>query len=160
MSFFSLRRYEAARDEAPALALWQRTWQKTYPEIDFAGRLAWWRDHWRGLMPAATVVIAEAKNEMIGFVTVDPGTLYLDQIVVAPEYWGKGLSSALIAEAKHVSPRGLDLDVNTDNARAIAFYQREGFVISGDGVNPLSGRPVHHMRWRPPPLPPPQAGQG
>lgn len=159
MSFFSLRQYEAARDEAPALALWQRTWQKTYPEIDFAGRLTWWRDHWRGLMPAATVVIAEAKNEMIGFVTVDPGTLYLDQIVVAPEYWGKGLSSALIAEAKHVSPRGLDLDVNTDNARAIAFYQREGFVISGDGDNPLSGRPVHHMRWRPAPLPPPQAGQ-
>jgi putative acetyltransferase len=111
-------------------------------------------------VPAAIIVIAEAEDEIIGFVTVDPGTLYLDQIVVAPEYWGKGLSSALIAEAKHTSPRGLDLDVNTDNARAIAFYQREGFVISGDGVNPLSGRPVHHMRWRPPPLPPRHAGQG
>jgi putative acetyltransferase len=86
---------------------------------------------------------------MIGFVTIDPGTLYLDQIVVAPEYWGTGLAGALIAEAKRASPRGLDLDVNTDNARAIAFYQKEGFVITGGGINPRSGRPVHHMSWRP-----------
>jgi putative acetyltransferase len=149
VSLFSLRPYEAARDEEPALALWLRTWRKTYPDIDFAGRLAWWRDHWRGLVPAATIMVAEAKDEMIGFVTVDPDTLYLDQIVVAPEYWGMGLASALIAEARRLSPRGLNLDVNTDNARAIAFYQKEGFAISGDGINPLSGRPVHHMRWRP-----------
>jgi len=158
VSFFSLRRYDAARDEEPAVALWQRTWQKTYPDIDFAARLAWWRDHWRGLVSAAIVAVAEAKGEMIGFVTVDPGTLYLDQIVVAPEHWGAGIAGALVAEAKRISPRGLDLDVNTDNARAIAFYQKEGFVVGGDGVNPLSGRPVHHMRWRPPPHPPTQAG--
>ncbi len=160
MSAFSFRQYDAARDEEVSLALWQRTWQKTYPDIDFAERLVWWRDHWRGLARSARITVAEAENEMIGFVTVDPGTLYLDQIVVAPEHWGGGLASALIAEAKRVSPRGLDLDVNTDNARAIAFYRREGFVLTGDGVNPRSGRPVHHMRWRPAPFPPPQAGEG
>lgn len=142
------------------MALWLRTWQKTYPDIDFAGRLAWWRDHWRGLVRAARITVAEAKHEMIGFVTVDPDTLYLDQIVVAPEYWGSGLASALIADAKRASPRGLDLDVNTDNARAIAFYQKEGFVITGDAINPLSGRPVHRMSWRPSLHPAPQAGEG
>jgi putative acetyltransferase len=41
VSFYSLRQYDAARDEEPALALWLRTWQQTYPEIDFAARLAW-----------------------------------------------------------------------------------------------------------------------
>jgi putative acetyltransferase len=156
VSVLSLRPYDGARDEEPALALWLRTWQETYPDIDFAGRLAWWRGHWRGLVRTARITVAEAKNEMIGFVTVDPGTLYLDQIVVAPEHWGSGLASALIAEAKRASPRGLDLDVNTDNARAIAFYQKQGFVITGEGINPRSGRPVHHMRWRPPPFPPQQ----
>ncbi len=149
MSVFSFRPYDGARDEEPSLALWLRSWQKAYPDIDFAGRLAWWREHWRGLVRTARITVAEAKNEMIGFVTIDPGTLYLDQIVVAPEYWGTGLAGALIAEAKRASPRGLDLDVNTDNARAIAFYQKEGFVITGDGINPRSGRPVHHMSWRP-----------
>jgi putative acetyltransferase len=149
VSSFSLRPYQAARDEEPALALWLRSWQKTYPEIDFAGRLAWWRDHWRGLLPDATIIVAETEDDMIGFVTVDPRTLYLDQIVVAPEYWGAGLAAALIGEAKRVSPRGLDLDVNTDNARAHAFYKKQGFVVTGEGVNALSGRPVHHMSWRP-----------
>jgi len=159
VSAFSFRHYDAARDEEPSLTLWQRTWQKTYPDIDFAGRLAWWRDHWRGLVRTASITVAEAKNEMIGFVTVDAGTLYLDQIVVAPEYWGTGLAGALVAQAKRASPRGLDLDVNTDNARAIAFYQKEGFLITGDGVNPRSGRSVHPMRWRPPPFALPQAGE-
>jgi putative acetyltransferase len=159
VSVLSLRPYDGARDEEPALALWLRTWQETYPDIDFAGRLAWWREHWRGLVRTARITVAEAKNEMIGFVTVDPGTLYLDQIVVAPEHWGSGLASALIAEAKRASPRGLDLDVNTDNARAIAFYQKQGFVITGEGINPRSGRPVRHMCWRPPPFPPQQTGE-
>lgn len=149
MSAFSFRQYDAARDEEPSLTLWQRTWQKTYPDMDFAGRLAWWRDHWRGLLPDATIIVAETEDQLIGFVTVDPRTLYLDQIVVAPEYWGAGLAGALIAEARRLSPRGLDLDVNTDNARAIAFYKKQGFSITGDGINPRSGRPVHHMSWRP-----------
>jgi putative acetyltransferase len=147
--FFALRPY-AASDEDASVALWLRTWQKAYPELDFAERLDWWRQRWRKeLLPAAEVVIAEAEGDMIGFVTVDPRTLYLDQIVVAPEHWSSGIGSALIAEAKRLSPRGLDLDVNTDNTRAIAFYGRRDFAITGAGKNPISGKPVHRMSWRP-----------
>lgn len=149
MSGFSLRRYDASRDEEAAIALWLRTWQKTYPDIDFAGRLDWWRGHWHSLSQVAIIVVAEDKNEIIGFVTVERSTRYLDQIVVAPEYWGEGISGALIAEAKRLSPGGLNLDVNADNARAIAFYEKEDFVITGNGFNAFSGRPVHHMSWRP-----------
>jgi putative acetyltransferase len=145
----SLRAYNA-RDEDAAIALWLRTWQAAYPEIDFADRLEWWRARWRDeLVPVAQIVIAEKNGSMIGFVTVDPQTLYLDQIVVAPEHWGSNVGAALIAEAKHISPRGLDLNVNTDNARAVAFYRKAGFILSGAGKNPISGRPVHRMSWRP-----------
>ena len=42
---------------------------------------------------------------LVGFVTVDPRTFDLDQIVVAPEAWGSGIASALIAEAKRLSPQ-------------------------------------------------------
>jgi hypothetical protein len=31
------------------------------------------------------IVVAEAEGDIVGFVTVDPRTLYLDQIVVAPD---------------------------------------------------------------------------
>jgi putative acetyltransferase len=145
---FSLRRYQP-RDEDAAVTLWLRTWQAAYPALDFAARLDWWRERWRNeLVPSADVVIAETASAMIGFVTVDPRTRYLDQLVVAPESWGAGIGEALVVEAKRLSPPGLDLDVNIDNARAIAFYGKHGFTITGEGKNPISGKPIHRMSWR------------
>jgi putative acetyltransferase len=145
----SLRRYTAA-DEAAAIELWRRTWQVAYPNIDFAERLDWWRARWRDeLVPSAEIVLAVAGDALIGFVTVDPKTRYLDQIVVAPELWGSNVAALLLAEARRFSPAGLDLDVNTDNDRAIRFYEKQSFVISGTGKNPISGKPVHRMSWRP-----------
>ena len=145
----SLRPYDP-RDEAAAIALWLRAWQATFPDIDFAARVGWWRQRWRNeLLPSADVVVADAAGQPIGFVTVDPRNGYLDQIVVAPEHWAGGVATALMAVAKNLSPAGLDLDVNTDNARAIRFYEKQGFVIAGAGINPISGKPVHRMQWRP-----------
>jgi len=146
---FTLRPYAPA-DEDAAVELWRRTWQQAYPRIDFTARLDWWRQRWRDeLVPAATITVAETGGKMIGFVTVDPRTFDLDQIVVAPETWGMGVATALMAEAKRISPAGLDLHVNTDNTRAISFYEKHGFVISGEAINWRSGAPVHKMSWRP-----------
>ena len=92
------------------------------------------------------------RNEtsaLIGFVTVDPKTKYLDQIVVAPEYWGSDVALILLDEAKRLSPNGLDLLVNKDNFRAIGFYGKHGFVYVGDDKNPVSGIAVNRMAWRP-----------
>jgi putative acetyltransferase len=84
----SLRPYDA-KDEDAAVSLWLRSWQTAYPQIDFAQRLDWWRERWRNeLTKSADIVIAEAGDETIGFVIVDPQARYLDQLVVAPEHWG------------------------------------------------------------------------
>jgi putative acetyltransferase len=145
----TLRLYEAT-DEDAAIALWQRTWQQHYPQIDFAARVAWWRERWRSeLVPVATIMLAERDGVLMGLVTVDRKTRYLDQIVVAPEAWGSEIAAALLAEARRLSPDGLDLKVNADNARAIRFYEKHGFVISGHEVNERSGAPVNVMSWRP-----------
>jgi putative acetyltransferase len=145
----SLRPYTAADEEA-AIELWRRTWQLHYPRIDFTARLPWWRARWRSeLVPVATIMIAESAGSLLGFVTVDATTHYIDQIVVAPEAWGSDVAGALIAEAKRLSPSGLDLTVNADNARAVRFYEKHGFAITGEDVNPLSGAPVRKMSWRP-----------
>jgi putative acetyltransferase len=145
----SLRPYTAADEEA-AIELWRRTWQLHYPQIDFTARLAWWRARWRNeLAPVATIKIAERAGSMVGFVTVDAKTGYLDQIVVAPEAWGSDVAAALIAEAKRLSPGGLELTVNADNARAIRFYQKHGFAVTGEDVNPISNAPVRKMSWWP-----------
>jgi putative acetyltransferase len=145
----TLRRYRQS-DEDAAVALWLRSWQAAYPQLDFIARLDWWRQRWRDeLLRTADVVIAEHAGIIIGFVTIDPQTLYLDQIVVAPEHWRSGIGAVLLEEARRISPHGLDLDVNVDNARAIAFYKKHGFTIAGPGENPISGKPVHRMSWRP-----------
>jgi putative acetyltransferase len=146
---FILRRYQAADEEA-AIELWRRTWQIAYPRLDFTERLPWWRERWRNeLVTSATIVLAERDGALTGFVTVDERTGYLDQIVVAPEAWGSTIAEALLAEAKKLSPEGLDLAVNADNARAIRFYEKNGFIKIGEDVNPRSGAPIFRLTWRP-----------
>jgi len=146
---FTLRPYQAAEEDA-AIELWRRTWQQHYPQLDFGARVDWWRERWRNeLVPVAEITVAEQAGALIGFVTVDPKTCYLDQIVVAPEAWGGDVAPALIAEAKRLSPHGLDLVVNADNVRAIRFYEKQGFAVTGDDVNPRSGAPTRKMSWRP-----------
>src|ERR1700722_4134434 len=142
-----LRPYRV-EDEDAAIALWLKTWQRAYPSIDFAARVTWWRERWRGeLVPKAAIMVAEKDGALVGFVTID-ATGYLDQLVVAPAHWGSELGDALLDEAKRLSPDRITLLVNTDNARAIRFYERNGFAQAGADVNPTSGRPVLRMEWK------------
>ncbi|HEY4835538.1 MAG TPA: GNAT family N-acetyltransferase [Bradyrhizobium sp.] len=145
---FHLRPYRG-EDEDAAIALWLQTWQQAYPSIDFAGRENWWRERWRSeLVPKAEIIVAERAGALIGFVTIDASG-YLDQLVVAPGHWGSKLATALVDEAKRRSPDCIRLLVNTDNIRAIRFYERNGFAHAGEDVNPTSGRPVLRMEWKP-----------
>ena len=145
---FQLRPYRDD-DEDAAIALWLDSWKTAYPDIDFNARLIWWRERWRGeLVPNANIVVAEQADTLAGFVTIDRKG-YLDQLVVGTAHWGSELGDALIDQAKRLSPDHISLLVNTDNARAIRFYERNGFVSVGGDVNPASGRPVLRMEWKP-----------
>ena len=143
-----LRPY-AASDEDAAIELWRRTWTKAYPNLDFAARLPWWRERWRSeLVPQVKIVVAEMDGVIEGFVTIDPKTGYLDQLVVPPEFWGSNVAAMLLDEAKRISPARIELLVNKDNVRAIAFYEKHGFKYAGEDKNPVSGKPVNRMAWR------------
>lgn len=145
---FTLRPYHSDDEEA-AIALWLATWRRAYPSIDFTTRLPWWRERWRNeLVPKAAIIVAQEASELVGFVTIDANA-YLDQLVVAPDRWGSKLADTLLDEAKRLSPDSITLLVNDDNARAIRFYERNGFAHTGKDVNPTSGRPVLKMVWRP-----------
>ena len=148
MSEFVVRDYRDADCEA-AIALWLRAWDAALPEIDFSARLEWWRERWIELVPNNRICVAEDKGRLVGFIVIDPGSGYLDQIAVAPQDWGTGAANTLMDEAKRISPARISLEVNQENARAIRFYERAGFVRTGDGVNPLSGRPTWRYAWKP-----------
>jgi putative acetyltransferase len=73
---------------------------------------------------------------------------WLDQFAVHPLAYGRGIAHELMEEAKRRSPGFLQLDVNADNKRALAFYERQGFRSIGEGTNPNSGARTVAMEWR------------
>jgi putative acetyltransferase len=121
--------------------LWAASWQEAMPGIDFVARLQWFFDHMRSLHATGSVTVCaiDGSGSIVGFVSVDPISAYLDQLAVAPAAKGKGVARLLLNEARRISPKGIVLEVNEDNQRALAFYKREGFVQNSEGVNPLSG---------------------
>jgi putative acetyltransferase len=128
---------------------WVAAWTLTLPEIDFEQRRPWLACHLESLVAEGTEIRVASIDDgaLAGFVTVDPANGHLDQICVAPDWWGCGVAEALLAAAREISPDRLMLDVNADNPRAIAFYIREGFTEAGKDINSTSGLPILRMVW-------------
>jgi putative acetyltransferase len=144
-----LRPY-AVTDEAETATLWIAAWQAVYPDIDFAAREQALRTRWRDeIVPPASITLATAGERIVGVVTVDLGTGYVDQLAVASDMWGAAVGAMLLDEAKRLSPTTLHLRVNHDNARAIRFYFKHGLFMDGETFNERLGKAQHIMRWRP-----------
>jgi putative acetyltransferase len=140
----------AEADWPALLDLWVASWRATYAEIDFHARRDWFIRHVSALEAggAVTFCLFETPETLAGFVVIDPATGWLDQICVHPHHFGAGAAAALIACARNASPGRIRLDVNADNARALRFYERQGFASVGAGPASLSGRPTVVMEWR------------
>ena len=134
----------------PALAeLWVDAWRKAYPRIDFERRRDWFTDRIEGFIrDGVAVIVAFEDDQLAGFVTVDPQNGWIDQMLVGAEFQGGAAGQALMDEAKRRVPQGLSLDVNADNARAIAFYRKQGFVRTGGRGNEQSAA-IDLMAWTP-----------
>jgi putative acetyltransferase len=146
---FSVRA-EEVRDGAELIDLWLAAWGATYPGIDFETRRDWFAEH-LALLKTQGCTTLSARDEaakLAGFVIFNRVSGWLDQIAVHPNAFGGGTADALMREAKRLSPGFLQLDVNADNTRALAFYEREGFRRAGEGTNPNSGAPTLSMEWR------------
>lgn len=136
-------------DDLDACAnLWVATWAQTYPQIDFSARRAWFVERFtlyiQGRVHAE--LVCDPKGAILGLVSVDPETGHIDQFAVAHDARGQGVARALMDRAKALAPGFLHLDVNTDNHRAIRFYEREGFTRVRDGFS-ASGRPSYFYEW-------------
>jgi putative acetyltransferase len=134
------------------LAVWVASWRATYPEIAFETRCAWLIDRLAVMETQGSQTLClwdEDDKGLLGFVTIDPASGWLDQICVHPERFGGGVGAALLAAARERSPGLVRLDVNADNDRAIRFYEREGFKRIGPGQLSQSGRGTLILEWRP-----------
>ena len=132
------------------IELWLASWAATYPEIDFNTRRGWFGEHLALLQAQGCTIVAarDAAGKLMGFVIFNRVSGWLDQLAVHPGAFGSGVTRQLMREAKASSPGFLQLDVNADNVRAVAFYEGQGFFRTGDGVNPNSGARTLSMEWR------------
>jgi len=128
--------------------LWIRAWKTLPLGINFEGRRNWLPGHLAQLQASGSHLIGVDKNgEIFAFMTINPHTGWMDQMVVDPDFFGFGVAKMLADEAKRISPGFIELDVNKANERAIRFYRRQGFNIIGGGRSQNSGLDTHIMRW-------------
>ena len=132
----------AGECDAALAALWVEAWQATMPAIDFDGRRSWIGEELIRLRESgATVLVAYVADTPAGFVTVTR-LGRVDQLAVARRYQRHGIGGMLLDAARTCASAPLQLTVNADNAGAVRFYEREGFVSVGAGVNEASGLPT------------------
>lgn len=62
------------------------------------------------------------------------GVLWLDRLHVAPDHQGTGLAANLMHAVmiNYLGEPSISLEVVKGNDRAIRFYEREGFVVTGE----------------------------
>jgi ribosomal protein S18 acetylase RimI-like enzyme len=76
----------------------------------------------------------------------------VSQLHVDPAHQGAGVGSALLAHAKALAPRGLELHTHRRNARARRFYERRGFRAVALGTSPPpESEPDVAYAWAPAP---------
>jgi ribosomal protein S18 acetylase RimI-like enzyme len=96
-----------------------------------------------GSEPAGHVAVTQAREREEPRPDI-PGLAHLWQLFVRPPWWGSGLATRLNALAvEHVAAHGfaaIRLFTPSENLRARAFYEREGWRTDGVAVpEPLLG---------------------
>ena len=137
----------ATADEADAVALlFRAVWTQCLPYLPVLHTLAEDRWFFRHRVFAACEVWVAGAEALDGFCAFRPG--WIDHLYVRPQHHGRGLGSALIAQAMRTHPE-LALWAFQRNARAIRFYEARGFrlVEQTDGSSNEEGEPDARYAW-------------
>lgn len=96
--------------------------------------------------PSGAVFLAVSEGQVIGCASVlignaDAETAFLNRLYVDAGWRGRGVArdllDAVLAEASLRSATRLELTVFEKNSRAIAFYRKSGFAVTGSTIFPV-----------------------
>ena len=96
------------------------------------------------MMLQAEVYVYEVDHEIQGFIGMTDE--YINGIFVCGEMQSQGIGKFLLDYAKSKKKKLL-LNVYQKNARAISFYQKEGFDIQCSDLDEATGEKEYVMVW-------------
>ncbi len=97
------------------------------------------------VVPRTTVWVAEISGEVVGFFSLGEQTL--DHMYVHPDYQGIKVGTALLDQARALSPGRLELYTFARNEGARRFYERHGFRAIAFGVDNEENEPDVLYEW-------------
>lgn len=108
---------------------------------------------------AVNVVVAEGEGNIKGLASFGPArdrdveaAGELHAIYVSPDYWGRGIGRQLCEHAIHrlyqAGNSSVLLWVLSDNARAVRFYERSGFLHDGKTKTVTMGTKLFAVRYK------------
>ena len=123
-------------------------WLKTNLKAHFFIPEQYWISNYefvKEMLPQAEVYVYEDDKMIQGFVGLNDE--YIEGIFVSDEMQSCGIGKLLLdyIKDKKVSLR---LNVYQKNARAISFYQREGFIIQCEDLDEDTGEKEYTMLWK------------
>lgn len=137
-------RTAGARDLEAVRLLLSATWHDTYDAIYGVERVNEITAEWHSMpslkarleRPASEFLVADDGKSLGGMAYAaasnDGKTVTLYQLYILPAFQGRGIGSALLEEIEMSFPEAkrLRLEVEAENARAVDFYARRGFLPS------------------------------
>ena len=153
----SIRRYRP-KDLEAVVDLWYRSWSTALPGLRHPHPIEEWQRRFReeisqeqAVWVAERACPEERGGRLAGFLAMYLPRGYVDQLYVEPALQGRGIGTALLAQARAASPGGLSLHALQANVSARAFYERHGFTAGEAGINRVNGQPNVEYRWTPTP---------
>ena len=92
--------------------------------------------------------VADDLGALAAMLALHPGENYLDQLFVAPRWQGKSVGRTLLAFARTQLPDEIWLRCVRENDKAWRWYEREGFVLEKEQLEPTNGRVMKYYRWK------------
>lgn len=108
--------------------------------MTFGERAGWSDSRTLAVLETESVFVAEIAGAVAGYVALEPSepAVRIDVLLVSPEHEGEGIGHQLVewAEGYAISrgARTLQVAVENDNAKAVDFYRRRGFVPAAGGL--------------------------
>lgn len=131
-------------DDAIAIGdLWFDSWLSSKPENPIVTKADLVERALAELAGRWEVTLAEADGALLGFLAVAAAERRLDQLFIAPHAQSQRIGAELLKVAKRRFPEGFWLKVDAANARAKAFYEREGLILIRSEIEDNRARMIY-----------------